>query len=402
MTGEFNLSDYEDFLDAIESEETAEVSPGDADIGSLGESTSSAGVASQSSGTQAKVSTKKARMVYPEKIFEVSRVPTISLFKKTLESVETEEVFKILSPVASQVKQLAGNLFQQLQSSAVQAFSSAIVSGIWDLIKPLQGMSWSEKTRFEMWQRFHSYRGSEEVVNKWQCLLKDAEQWNDSAAEIVLLQYILKKIHQLLLFELMEADMPQEEAEDTALILEPHEEQALRYCAGYVPFKLIKRYRKVGKSETADKFVNVLSTWAHVPDREDTGFLTYTEDWISAQNRGGLFTINDETFRFFRCMEKVTQMTLKSKNLTTLQQVNVKGLLMGKIHRDKYVQNMWNKICTDLSPELKSKLFEEVMKCFVTMRVSAYLRVIQMVEKGKKGAISKKGAKSLRKELSTH
>lgn len=78
--------------------------------------------------------------------------------------------------------------------------------------------------------------------------------------------------------------------------LSEEEEQIVRYAAGYVPMTLLKKHEK-GSSEKSVEFVECLSKMA--VNGDESSFLSYTLEWSRTINRGGLFEINDEAYRFF-------------------------------------------------------------------------------------------------------
>lgn len=137
-----------------------------------------------------------------------------------------------------------------------------------------------------------------EISTLWATTLDNCELDRTHTAEKMLLQHILKSMQRSSLKSLMD-DMPVKDTEKNREPLELHEEQALRYCSGYVPFKLIKRYGKLKQNKTAQKFMDVLNSWADLPDMEDSTFLEYTRQWINVQSRGGLFKVSDDVYRFF-------------------------------------------------------------------------------------------------------
>lgn len=102
---------------------------------------------------------------------------------------------------------------------------------------------------------------------------------------------------------------------------------------------------------------------------------------------------------FFRCMEFVTKAEVNTNNIGTLQKTNIQSLLLTAIRNDKYVMKTWDKISSKLSAELGNLLLTEVMTCYVKMRLNAFLRVYIMILKERNQKVSKKGEKSLRRDL---
>ena len=64
------------------------------------------------------------------------------------------------------------------------------------------------------------------------------------------------------------------------------EENVIRYAAGYVALKLLKKYEV-----SIPEYVECLSTMAVAGD--DSSMLEYTSEWTRQVNCGGLFEVND-------------------------------------------------------------------------------------------------------------
>ena len=83
------------------------------------------------------------------------------------------------------------------------------------------------------------------------------------------------------------------------------------HVAMYLTVKFQKRSGK-----KYDQFIECLGEMAVFSDNDD--FLEYTRHWIDEVNRGGLFPLNDASFRFFvshqlckyTCTKNTCRMTL--------------------------------------------------------------------------------------------
>ena len=83
------------------------------------------------------------------------------------------------------------------------------------------------------------------------------------------------------------------------------EENILRYAAGYVPFALRRQCLKHGHSDKWKQKAECLSALeVENEDEELHSFHQYTKCWIEKENRGGLFTLNDKSYLFFRELER--------------------------------------------------------------------------------------------------
>ena len=76
----------------------------------------------------------------------------------------------------------------------------------------------------------------------------------------------------------------------------PDELNVLRYACGYVGRKLLKQYEKKHE-DVAVQYVACLGEMA--VEGEGSDVLSYTKQWLELVNRGGLFPLSDEAFRFF-------------------------------------------------------------------------------------------------------
>ena len=173
--------------------------------------------------------------------------------------------------------------------------------------------------------------------------------------------------------------------------------QVIRYIAGFVPFSLIKKYKKM-KSEQGKNYASLLKVWQ--VNNEETiiapSFLTYTVTWLNLQNRGGLFKVNDDVFRFFLSMEKVSGRLLRKDQLRTMSSTNVSETMMEQLQANNHV-TAWDNITSTCTFSTKT-LFVAVLKKWINIWINAFVKAINILTKKKKQA-SKKGEKSLRKEL---
>ncbi|XP_038062542.1 uncharacterized protein LOC119733034 [Patiria miniata] len=185
------------------------------------------------------------------------------------------------------------------------------------------------------------------------------------------------------------------------------EEQVLRYVAGYIPFALYKRF-KMHKNKVAEMYCKLLSSWK-VPSSSNTKtFLDYTHEWIKLQNRGGLFTISDELYIFFRTIENESRTLLTKANLDQFPGVNVKSSLFDKILAQNRVHTYWCSLTEGkIQGECSKLLLDIIVKYFIKIRCKAFIKVYLDLKKSAlkqnstQKKVSKKAEKALRKELAS-
>ena len=126
------------------------------------------------------------------------------------------------------------------------------------------------------------------------------------------------------------------------------EESIIRYAAGYVPMKLMKKYEKQSL-DVAVEYVECLNSMAMNGD--ESSLQAYTLEWSRKVNRGGLFEVNDETFRFFREIEIKMQWHLMEVLRRQVPIEDQKQLIIDTVASDEDVQFLWALILCDVRQE---------------------------------------------------
>ena len=155
-------------------------------------------------------------------------------------------------------------------------------------------------------------------------------------------------------------------AAQTATITNTHltddEGNALRYVAGYVPFSLQKKLRH------RPEFTHCLACMAvegSVNEGTTDSYLHYTKDWIARVNRGGLFKVNDQTYKLFVSLEmKVRQHLAFLFHAETTS----KQTVIDDIMQDEDVLFNWA-ITADIDDDsLSHELLSHIVNLWLTIR----------------------------------
>lgn len=175
------------------------------------------------------------------------------------------------------------------------------------------------------------------------------------------------------------------------------EECVLRYAAGFVPFKLLKRYEKSSPTSSVDivGIIECLSSMAI--DGDESSLLEYTTKWIQIVNRGGLFEIGDTAYILFKEIElKIRKHLFLSFEKISLNDKQ-RGMIIEAVASEEYIQFYWTLISSDIESEEEAvKLLKEVIGLWLTIR--GYSISNAWIEHYKKITKSAK-SKGLRKEL---
>ena len=109
-----------------------------------------------------------------------------------------------------------------------------------------------------------------------------------------------------------------------------------RQAAGYIPFKLLKKY------EAKSKVVGVIECLsAMAVNGEESSLFEYTRKWIHLVNRGGLFEVNDTVYNFFREIEIQVRKQLITALDLNVSDEDVRKAIIDCIGSDEDVQFSW-------------------------------------------------------------
>lgn len=200
---------------------------------------------------------------------------------------------------------------------------------------------------------------------------------------------------------------------EAELKLTDAEEETLRYVAGYVPYSLKKKYRKIKCKTLSNAVIAFFDSWGtKLPDdhpTEELAFLNYTRRWIDIRNRGGLFQISDNVYIFIRRMENVARKTFNTDLLVSYCNENIRDVLLNEFENSSLIDVSWCNLTRSLdNKELCSKLKTEIFNKWINIRAKAFLdswlsmQKLRAADSGKKQSISNKSEPSLRKSLPSH
>ena len=171
---------------------------------------------------------------------------------------------------------------------------------------------------------------------------------------------------------------------------------ALRYAAGYVPWKLLQKYTKPTCTHpNKQDFIVCLSSLSQKgEDSVTSSYLEYTKRSLLAVDRGGLFHIHDEAYNMFYEIE-----CLVKKLLTTLDSSEKdKQDTIAQIANNDSIQFYWSMITVELDDVVGQQLLMEIIELWVTTRgfsiAGAFVKQYKQITK-----TSTKKSTGLRKQL---
>ena len=245
-----------------------------------------------------------------------------------------------------------------------ESFADKIVGTYQKLVPdpaiPKSKKAFDNKKR-HLWSKFHSARISELRV-LWK------EYFQSSALDVkyledpLLCEYVNEKLFGMFVKTMYEVN------EQQIVVADPTENDlnALRYAAGYVPWKLLQKYSKPTCTDpNRQDFIVCLSSLSQKGEGSVTStYLEYTKRWLLAIDRGGLFHIHDEAYNMFYEIE-----CLVKKFLTTLDGFEKdKQDAIAQIANNDSIQFYWSMIAVELDDIVGQQLLTEIIELWVTIR----------------------------------
>nr|XP_054774354.1 uncharacterized protein LOC129282483 [Lytechinus pictus] len=310
-----------------------------------------------------------------------------------LHSLDTELEKSISTPIEAEISALVLKI-KELPISQLQDIFATILKSVWEVTERGRHMAVGSSSNAVLWKGFHELRLNDGLATKWQEFVVGLDVEISEFSIGFLLQGVLEGTVKTILGIRNEHKEHETASREEFSI---HDEQVLRYVAGFVPFALRKRYRRQ-KSQVASEFVRFLDGLRAKEDNhtQADSFLAYTSVWTTVQNRGGLFEVHDECYKLFRAMELETRKHVSDELLLQGRAEPIKDILHGAVLNNMHVLNMWNRIQGCDLPH-GDELLKTMVRYWVEIRLRAYVKLF--MDKRRDEAKASKREKGLRKKL---
>ncbi|XP_070560457.1 uncharacterized protein [Ptychodera flava] len=165
--------------------------------------------------------------------------------------------------------------------------------------------------------------------------------------------------------------------------LTDEEKKALRYFAGYIPYKLKRRLKK--KTTDCD-YISVLHDMQEEESCGSSEDMSKSKEWLNKQDRGGLFHVTDLAFTFFVEVELICKHHLNTDNISRSSQYkNICQPVIDDVLSDTKVNSLWSSIARNAeSDDVSASLVTMLVHLYVQVRCFSFSRNIVEVFKSKK------------------
>ena len=290
------------------------------------------------------------------------------IVQKAISAILQDEDFDLNCPRMKEARESAHAMLDAISGDNHYArdtfarFAKRLYEKLEALATPTSGKTLSTQKQ-HLWSGFHLARLGE-LRSLWTDLYASLGLESRFSQDPLLGEYVNEKVfgeHIKVKFRVDAKDPEPAELTDDDL-------NALRYAAGYVPWKLRQKFKKAPcKHPNWKAFLVCLEKMSiGSQDENDDSYLEYTKKWICAIDRGGLFHISEEVYALFIEIERMVRIFVV-KLVSQNSQENKEDLIE-EIVSDDDIQFYWSMISVDLDSHDGEQLLQEIVKLWVTIR----------------------------------
>ena len=312
-----------------------------------------------------------------------------TLLKETVHTICTDEFVNEASFAKSPaVKSYGEKCLRQIRAGVTQVLQLfTVVNVLWPAVQKANSCSTATERVKAANAAFYQLRVSQDIRRTTLDFLKKLVP--DAEIPHIFFQMFIRILFEKLL--LRHEEIKVKDVEKSGYNPNVKEQNALRYVAGYIVFKLPKKVLFKNEREQMEVVVNNMKEGSSKQTR-----LNYTKEWVEAQSRGGLCMVNDKTFLFFQKLEGIIRSELPS-DTPTLKSQDLRESTTRAALENRLILDKWTTITAgaQLSEHATLVMLQLVVDFYVQIRLFSFTKNI--VERCKiKAKDTKKKSKGLR------
>ena len=221
-----------------------------------------------------------------------------SFLKKCVSQLRSEKIIQC-SPRGKRLEKMLYTMENMGSNEQFTSFSVHLVQAAYSCISSASQQKLPTAAQGTLWTSFHHVRCSEELQRVWDVFVTQFPDQTQCQESDFVLQLLIDRTMKMLLLNKAKTEKSSETATRNVRPLTCLEQNAVRYMAGYVALKLLKKYRKETTHPELKKkygfFVPILLKMKapDLPGTVDTVH-DYTRLWSELVDRGGLYHVNDQ------------------------------------------------------------------------------------------------------------
>lgn len=315
-------------------------------------------------------------------------VDTFRLFRGAITEILLDESFTIETPETKACLSLARKFIALLSCDSIQhrQFADWIYAKLSSILdKAKSGQNVNED---HLWQKFHSFRSSEECCRKWKSILSEV----DLTPYPMFYQHMTQELFELIIGKKLK--IKETVSTESTVTLSTEEENVVRYIGGYV-IRMLKKALHSPKDKEIMDTLDMLTKSSEQSISHDHG----SEQWTKALDRGGLIHISDEAFECFCAIEVGIRRHLNMANIDDMDN-SFRSRLVSDLVDDSDVQFSWCIVGHEMDEECSTECLEMIVNKWITIRGFSFAKsMVELYKQECKKSTQK--SKGLRGKLSS-
>ncbi|XP_006823873.1 uncharacterized protein LOC102805596, partial [Saccoglossus kowalevskii] len=304
------------------------------------------------------VSSKKTGFVNPHRALDLDELShnMPNYIQQAFEKIRSDPNLNFETSVhGKDISELAHMLEMKIKLGYdITTITEVMVKVIWKVLSAGDKMTLYSTQNEEIWHTFYNEwidtTTTKILSTQFYAILEDT-QIND---------FHIFLLTRIFLFELIKIVRTIENNAEGELNAHEHdvslsneEKQALRYFAGYIPFKIMKKLNRAkgGMTQLSD----IIDDMRETDNDHSGGCMAATKTWLHKQDRGGLFNITDRVFLFFEEVEKVCKKHLTNKILN-ISTRDVHSKIQDDLFANRKVNILWSCVARKAASEEASSV----------------------------------------------
>ena len=233
-----------------------------------------------------------------------------------------------------------------------------------------------------VWSAFHKLRiWNSDLKKAWTAFISGNPLSHHHEQELAL-QIILDRLLKQMLKIKADTVRPYIATKESVNPLTLFEKNAVRYMAGYIAVKLMKKFRKYCKNPTLrskhELFLCILKKMkAKDQPGEPESVLDYTTLWLELVDRGGLYHIDDNVFMLMESIEMVLRQHLNIPDvLTYVPGTDLRKHISKDVLENHDIMILWETIADipDKYEQYSVELLVQIIDLWITIRSHSFVK----------------------------
>ena len=305
-----------------------------------------------------------------------------NLFLDVLSAIQQEQLIK-RSPRGQAVGTLI-EAIKKLPPTLTDSITCRITSELYRCLDAGKRHKLPSLAQGAVWSAFHALRLRQDILREWTTFItanniSSVHNQDHEMALQVLLDRMLKHIMAKQAMAATAVDCAKEVSPLTFC-----ESNAVRYMAGYVAVKLLRKYRRGSRNATLNikyrLFVNTLQRMkaAQQPAGDPDSPLNYSTLWLEYIDRGGLYHIGDDVFHLIHSIEMVTRQHFNFSNIKTcVPGTSISETIRDQVLNTRNIVTCWEQIANNIPSKYEKyslELLGKITDLWITIRGHSFAK----------------------------